>query len=259
MQIEPIGKVTKVREEEHVIVLSPEYREGLHGIAPGDRLDVYYWMHKLEPDQRQVLKVHPQGDQSRPVKGVFGLRSPMRPNPIGVSTVSVKRVEEGDLVVTAFDAEEGSPVIDVKASAADAQLKRLIRTWGGIHDTIVRSLETAVGEERLKEILYHPVYETGRKEAQGRKADARAVGREIMRFERNWALEGRVIEDTPDRFVREVTDCPWSHFSPLGCKIFAWWMQGFCNGLNPRVEYHLETMMPEGKASCVWSVVSKDE
>jgi tRNA-Thr(GGU) m(6)t(6)A37 methyltransferase TsaA len=259
LQIEPIGEVTRMQNEECVITVSVEYREGLHGIAPGDRLDVYYWMHKLEPDQRRALKVHPQGDTRRPVKGVFGLRSPMRPNPIGVSTVHVKRVEEEELVVTAFDAEEGSPVVDVKASATDAELKRLIRTWGEIHDTIVRSLETAIGEARLRAILYRPVREIGGKEAEGRKADASTIGRQIMRFEESWGIEGRVIEDTSDRFVREVTHCPWSYFRPLSCKIFAWWMQGFCKGSNPRSEYCLQRMIPDGEVSCLWSVVMKGE
>jgi len=102
-----------------MIEVRPAYREGLHGIASGDWLDVLYWMHKLDPDQRKMLKVHPRGDSSRPLKGVFGLRSPMRPNPIGVSTVCVKRVEQGGLLVSALDAEDGSPVIDIKAKAGD--------------------------------------------------------------------------------------------------------------------------------------------
>lgn len=118
MRIEPIGKVSKIPDEESIIEVLPEYREGLHGISPGDRLDVLYWMHKLDPDRRKMLKVHPRGDRSRPLKGVFGLRSPMRPKPIGVSAVRIKRVEQNKLIVTAFDAEDGSPVVDIKAASA---------------------------------------------------------------------------------------------------------------------------------------------
>lgn len=117
MEIHPIGAVRKAGDAEAVIEVLPAYREGLEGIAAGDRIDVLYWMHKLSPERRRLLKVHPRGVKSRPLRGVFGVRSPMRPNPIGVSTVRVKRVDQGNLVVTSFDAEDGSPVIDLKASA----------------------------------------------------------------------------------------------------------------------------------------------
>ena len=112
-----IGAVRKISENETAIEILTPYRQGLPGIATGDSLDILYWMHKLAPDQRLVLRAHPRGDQSRPLKGVFGLRSPMRPNPIGVSSVRVIRVEQGRLIVTPFDAMDNSPVIDIKASA----------------------------------------------------------------------------------------------------------------------------------------------
>ena len=114
--IDPIGTVRKVSEEEFAIDLHLACREGLYGIRPGDRLDVLYWMHRLSVEKRRALKVHPQGDEQKPLKGVFGLRSPMRPNPIGVSTVTVRRIEKGLLYVDPFDAFDGSPVVDIKAA-----------------------------------------------------------------------------------------------------------------------------------------------
>jgi len=117
LNLSPIGTVKRLSDREFAIEIAPAYLEGFHGISCGDRLDVLYWMHRLDPDRRKLLKVHPRGDKSRPIKGVFGLRSPMRPNPIGVSTVCVTRVEEGRLIVTAFDAEDGSPVVDIKAAS----------------------------------------------------------------------------------------------------------------------------------------------
>ena len=120
MQIVPVGEVRRISEAESIIKILPKYGDGLHRVAAGDWLDVLYWMHKLDPDRRKLLKVHPRGDMSRPLKGVFGLRSPMRPNPIGVTTVRVKRVEQDALLVAALDAEDGSPVIDIKAAASRA-------------------------------------------------------------------------------------------------------------------------------------------
>ncbi len=117
MDIVPIGTAQRTSDEEFRIRLLPEHQEGLHGVQAGDELDVLYWMHNLDGAQRRATKVHPRGDRARPRKGVFGVRSPMRPNPIGVSTVRVVRVDGHDLVVTAFDAADGSPVIDIKSSA----------------------------------------------------------------------------------------------------------------------------------------------
>ena len=130
MRIDTIGAVKRVAKKGSVVELSPLYREGLHGIAPGDRLDVLYWMHKLPAKQRRTLKVHPQGNKHKPLKGVFGLRSPMRPNPIGVSTVTVQRVDDHLLYVTPFDAFDGSPVIDIKAARRNEESGRQTRPLG---------------------------------------------------------------------------------------------------------------------------------
>ena len=121
MNLTPVGTVKRLSEHEFAIEIAPAYREGLHGIACGDRLDVLYWMHKLDPEKRGLLKVHPRGDRSRPLKGVFGVRSPMRPNPIGVSATVVRRVEQDRLIVEPFDAEDASPIIDIKSGRAGPQ------------------------------------------------------------------------------------------------------------------------------------------
>lgn len=95
------------------IDLLPEVREGLLGIAPGDKLLVLFWMDRAE---RGRLQVHPRGEQNRPLRGVFATRSPHRPNPIGATVVTVLSVDqkEGTLIVEGLDAFDGSPVLDIK-------------------------------------------------------------------------------------------------------------------------------------------------
>jgi L-fuculose-phosphate aldolase len=114
MNIRPIGTVRILSAEESVLEIEPAYQEGLSGIGAGDRLQVLYWMHKLEDGDRQRLMVHPRGDRTRPLEGVFALRSPARPNPIGVSEVQVRRLTGSHLSVRGLDALEGSPIIDIK-------------------------------------------------------------------------------------------------------------------------------------------------
>ena len=117
MNIAPIGKVCRSTDDQSVLEIERSVLDGLDGIVVGDCLLVLYWMHRLPSRSRTTLRVHPQGDKSRPVKGVFGLHSPMRPNPIGVTTVRVTGIEQNRVSVTGLDAMDGSPVIDIKGGA----------------------------------------------------------------------------------------------------------------------------------------------
>jgi tRNA-Thr(GGU) m(6)t(6)A37 methyltransferase TsaA len=60
------------------------------------------------------LQQHPRGDATRPLRGVFALRSPRRPNPIGVSLVRLIAYHENILEVDGLDAINGTPVLDIK-------------------------------------------------------------------------------------------------------------------------------------------------
>jgi tRNA (Thr-GGU) A37 N-methylase len=61
--------------------------------------------------------VHPVGDESIPLTGVFGTRSPDRPNPIGLHRVVVT-AREGPttLRVGALEAIDGTPIVDLKVA-----------------------------------------------------------------------------------------------------------------------------------------------
>jgi tRNA-Thr(GGU) m(6)t(6)A37 methyltransferase TsaA len=85
--------------------------EGLHGIVAGDEIIVITWLHQ---GQRDVLKVHPRKDRTKPAMGVFATRSPDRPNPLGLHPVTVRRIEPGRLLVGPIEAIDGSPVVGIK-------------------------------------------------------------------------------------------------------------------------------------------------
>ena len=46
--------------------------------------------------------------------GVFATRSPFRPNPIGLSSVRLLGIENGDLIVSGADVMDGTPIYDIK-------------------------------------------------------------------------------------------------------------------------------------------------
>jgi tRNA-Thr(GGU) m(6)t(6)A37 methyltransferase TsaA len=85
--------------------------DALQGIQPGDMLFVLTWLHLAE---REVLKVHPRDDRTRPMAGVFATRSPYRPNPIGLHRVRVVEIAGARLKVGPLEAIDGTPVIDIK-------------------------------------------------------------------------------------------------------------------------------------------------
>ena len=46
--------------------------------------------------------------------GVFATRSPFRPNPIGLSSVRLLKIDEGELIVSGADVLDGTPIYDIK-------------------------------------------------------------------------------------------------------------------------------------------------
>ena len=89
----------------------PAYLEGLDRMQVGDDVIVLTWLHLAH---REVLKVHPRGDASRPLTGAFSTRSPDRPNPVGLHRVKVLAIDPGRLHIGPIEAIDGTPVIDIK-------------------------------------------------------------------------------------------------------------------------------------------------
>ena len=93
------------------IEVLPEAVPALDGVGEGDELLVLTW---LDRARRDVLRVHPRGDTSRPLTGVFATRSPHRPNPLGLHRVTVLEVAGPRLRVSDLEALDGTPVVDLK-------------------------------------------------------------------------------------------------------------------------------------------------
>ena len=85
--------------------------EGLEALAVGDEIIVITWLYKA---LRAILKVHPRGDETIPLAGVFATRSPDRPNPLGLHRVTVLEIAGARLKVGPIEAIDGTPVVDIK-------------------------------------------------------------------------------------------------------------------------------------------------
>lgn len=108
-----------VKELTGKIVFEPEYRnrDSLRGIEEYD----YLWLlWKFEGVEREKWSptVRPPRLGGETHMGVFATRSPFRPNPIGLSSVKLEKVEhteEGSvLVVSGVDLRDNTPIYDIK-------------------------------------------------------------------------------------------------------------------------------------------------
>lgn len=111
-----IGKI--IKEEEHfLILLDPAYAAGLKHLDDFSYLKVIWWMDGCDcaQDRKNLIEQKPYKKGPEEL-GVFATRSPMRPNPIGISNAYVTFVdeEEGVIGVEYIDADDGSPVLDLK-------------------------------------------------------------------------------------------------------------------------------------------------
>ena len=61
--------------------------------------------------------------------GVFATRSPFRPNPIGLTVVSLLRRDGARLHVRGIDMLDGTPILDIKPYLSSIPEERLRRGW----------------------------------------------------------------------------------------------------------------------------------
>ena len=115
--VTPIGRVVSpVGEGDEMpidgvpasIEVFPEYEAGLAGIESNTHLIILGWFHKAD---RSGLTLSRHGGRGR---GVFGMRSPGRPNPIGLTSARVLAVEGRVVRLDRLDMIDGTPIVDIK-------------------------------------------------------------------------------------------------------------------------------------------------
>jgi tRNA-Thr(GGU) m(6)t(6)A37 methyltransferase TsaA len=93
------------------IAFDERFAEALEGLAVGDELLLLTWFDRAS---RDVMRVRPRDDPARAEQGVFGTRSPDRPNPIGLHRVTVLELDGLRMRVNQLEALDGTPIVDVK-------------------------------------------------------------------------------------------------------------------------------------------------
>lgn len=91
------------------IKLDAEFQQGLLGLNTGDHILILYWLEGAKRDE-----LIQSWEEDTPTKGTFALRSPHRPNPIGVAVLPIKKIENGAITVRGLDCLNNTPLLDIK-------------------------------------------------------------------------------------------------------------------------------------------------
>jgi tRNA-Thr(GGU) m(6)t(6)A37 methyltransferase TsaA len=95
------------------------FRAGLEGLEAAGHVIVLYWMHEARRDL--IVQAPRHADEPR---GVFALRSPVRPNPIALAVVKLLGLDgrSGTLDIDVIDSLDGTPLLDIKPYLASIDL-----------------------------------------------------------------------------------------------------------------------------------------
>ena len=91
------------------IEIGPRWQQALDGIEGHRHFQILYW---LDQARRDVVRQNPRSDGH--TRGTFSLRSPLRPNPIASSVVTLVGHEGATLLVRGLDCLDGTPLVDIK-------------------------------------------------------------------------------------------------------------------------------------------------
>ncbi len=101
------------------IEVAEPWVSALDGIEAIARLEVFYWLHEA---RRDLVRQSP--GRNSLTKATFTIRSPVRPNPIGTSIVTLVGREGPVLHVRGLDCVDRTPLIDLKPDRSHFRSER---------------------------------------------------------------------------------------------------------------------------------------
>jgi len=100
-----------------------KYRDGLQDIDGFSHLILIYHFHL---SKKPALKAKPFMDSQS--HGIFAIRAPSRPNPIGISVVRLTGVKENLLYIQDVDIVDGTPLLDIKPYVPEFDVRKVEST-----------------------------------------------------------------------------------------------------------------------------------
>ena len=115
-EVHPVG-IIRSNEEGTFIEIQKEYFQALTALEGFSHVNVIWWFSGFDNDEaRAVLTAEQPYKKAPDVMGVFATRSPIRPNPLALTASEVIGIdyENGIVQIAYTDANDGSPVLDIK-------------------------------------------------------------------------------------------------------------------------------------------------
>ncbi len=113
---EPIGSV-RVKNGKYFITLEKKFKDAVMGLEEFSHIYVVWWFHLYDSNETRNYFVMDKPYTLGPEKiGVLATRSPIRPNPIAITACDLIGIdmENCSIEVGYMDAEDGTPVLDIK-------------------------------------------------------------------------------------------------------------------------------------------------
>jgi tRNA-Thr(GGU) m(6)t(6)A37 methyltransferase TsaA len=93
--------------------------ESLDGIEEFSHAEIVYYFDRVAESAIERGARHPRGNPAWPRVGIFAQRAKDRPNPLGITVVEQRGVDETGLAVRGLDAIDGTPILDLKPCFPD--------------------------------------------------------------------------------------------------------------------------------------------
>ena len=112
--IKPIGQVKKT-EQETILKLSKEHQDIMRRLKGFSHIKILWWFDKFDKSTYRKITQSDPPYENAPKTGIFASRSPVRPNPIAMTTARIFKSDEEkyELNVSELDALENSFIIDI--------------------------------------------------------------------------------------------------------------------------------------------------
>jgi len=94
------------------IIVKKKYETGLLGLNKNTRIVLLYWLDKYENTKSDLQLI--SHSNFNKLRGIFSIRTPRRPNPIGLAIVNIIDIDENSIFVKGLDCINGTTLIDIK-------------------------------------------------------------------------------------------------------------------------------------------------
>lgn len=112
--LSPSGEIRKI-EGDHFLYIDPASGISLHQLQDVSHLRVFWWFHRFDNNKYRIIKEVDPPYENAPRTGVLASRSPVRPNPLAMTTVKIldKDLNNNRIKVSEMDCFDRTPLIDL--------------------------------------------------------------------------------------------------------------------------------------------------